>query len=190
MFVILLLEPYGFVYITTNLINGKKYIGQKKYINGWKEYLGSGVHLKNAIKKYGKENFSKDIIQIGYSKEELNELEVKLIKKYNSVESDEYYNISEGGLSGNVYAGKSKEEMKKISETKRNKSHFLGLNGDKHPRSKSVFCETTNEVFGSILEAQRKYGIANESICACCRNQRKSAGKHPITKEKLIWVYY
>ena len=46
---------YGFIYITTNHINGKKYIGQRKYDKQgkWKEYLGSGVVLSKAIKKYG-----------------------------------------------------------------------------------------------------------------------------------------
>lgn len=39
---------YGFIYITTNLINGKKYIGQKKGYND--TYLGSGKILKLAIK--------------------------------------------------------------------------------------------------------------------------------------------
>lgn len=43
---------YGFIYITTNLINGKKYIGQKKGYND--TYLGSGKILKLAIKKYGR----------------------------------------------------------------------------------------------------------------------------------------
>lgn len=43
---------YGFIYITTNHINEKQYIGQKKYgVNGWETYLGSGIALNNAIKK-------------------------------------------------------------------------------------------------------------------------------------------
>ena len=66
---------YGFVYITTNHVNGKQYIGQRKYDKQgkWKEYLGSGVVLSKAIKKYGLENFSKEIIENCETKEELNE---------------------------------------------------------------------------------------------------------------------
>ncbi len=67
---------YGFIYITTNLINGKKYIGQKKFETGnhkyrWKNYLGSGVLFTKAIRKYGKGKFSREIISKAYSKEEL-----------------------------------------------------------------------------------------------------------------------
>ena len=45
------------IYKTTNLINGKIYIGMSK--NKKENYLGSGIYLKYAIDKYGKENFKK-----------------------------------------------------------------------------------------------------------------------------------
>ena len=49
-----------YIYRTTNLINGKTYIGQHKRRPG--RYFGSGLLLKNAIKKYGKENFKVEIL--------------------------------------------------------------------------------------------------------------------------------
>ena len=51
-----------YIYKTTNLINGKIYIGQsiRKFS---KSYLGSGVKILNAIKKYGKENFKVEILE-------------------------------------------------------------------------------------------------------------------------------
>ena len=44
---------YGYVYLTTNLVNGKMYVGKKanKYFRPM--YLGSGTVLAKAIKKYG-----------------------------------------------------------------------------------------------------------------------------------------
>ena len=45
------------VYCLENKINGKKYIGKKKYMKGWETYLGSGILLKEAIKKYGEKNY-------------------------------------------------------------------------------------------------------------------------------------
>jgi hypothetical protein len=66
----------AFVYITTNLINGKKYLGKH---NGKHEgYLGSGTILKTAIKKYGKENFKREIIKECSSDKEAYELEKEL----------------------------------------------------------------------------------------------------------------
>lgn len=52
---------------------------------------------------------------------------------------------------------------------------------------KKVICITTNEIFNSISEAKRAYGINN--ISACLRHKIKSAGKHPVTGEKLEWEY-
>lgn len=39
-------EPYGFIYITTNMIDGMRYIGQRKFYGNWLSYLGSGNFLK------------------------------------------------------------------------------------------------------------------------------------------------
>lgn len=69
---------YGFIYETTNNINGMKYIGQKIYDKhgNWKIYLGSGIYLKRAILKYGKENFSRKILEECDSKEDLDNREI------------------------------------------------------------------------------------------------------------------
>ena len=110
-------DVYGFVYITTNHINGKKYIGQKRYdkANKWKSYLGSGICLKRAINKYGSENFSKEIIENCKTKEYLDEREKYWIEYYNAVKSDEFYNIASGGDGGDTRAGYSEEQFR-ISE--------------------------------------------------------------------------
>lgn len=129
-------DVYGFIYITTNLINGKRYIGQKKFEEGinfykWKSYLGSGVLLSKAIEKYGKENFIKDIVALAYSEEELNKMENEWINSYNAIYDDNYYNIAEGGRK-NPFAGKSDEEMVVIRE-KAGKSISKINSGENHP---------------------------------------------------------
>jgi len=105
-------NPYGFVYITTNMIDGMRYIGRCKFNRqrNWKYYMGSGVRLLRAIKKYGEENFARQIVQIAYSEEELDFLEIEFIKNHNAVYSDDYYNIGAGGKTS-PFAGKTKEEM-------------------------------------------------------------------------------
>jgi len=117
------LKPYGFIYVTTNTINNVKYIGQKtfdNYGNGrWKIYLGSGTYFKNALKKYGKENFTRETIATANSKEELNQLEIKFIKEYNAVKSKNYYNASFGGdvVMKNIHHSKETRDKMKKSHT-------------------------------------------------------------------------
>lgn len=90
-------EPYGFVYITTNMVNGKKYVGQRMFSDGWQAYLGSGIVFKHALKEYGKENFVRKIIHVCYSEEELNDTEYHISVFLDVVESDDYYNLVYGG---------------------------------------------------------------------------------------------
>lgn len=121
--------PYGFIYITTNNINGRKYIGQKKYdSNGrWKNYLGSGEALKLAIKKYGKENFTREILHTAYSAEELNNLEIEYIEKHNACSDDNFYNLVEGG--GTVTGLKfSDDRIRKIRELNSGVNNYFMVN--------------------------------------------------------------
>ncbi len=55
---------------------------------------------------------------------------------------------------------------------------------------KKVICLTTGEIFGYIRDASEKYKINSSNISTTCGGKAKSAGKHPITGEKLIWMYY
>jgi len=53
-----------------------------------------------------------------------------------------------------------------------------------------IICLTTNIVFNSHTEAGLEYNIGKYFITSCCKGKEKSAGKHPITKEPLKWMYY
>lgn len=88
---------YGYIYITTNLINGKKYIGQHKSKVFDTFYLGSGKILKQAIKLYGRENFKCELLEWCKTLSILNKKEIYYIKKYHADESPEFYNICTGG---------------------------------------------------------------------------------------------
>jgi hypothetical protein len=87
-----------YIYKTTNKITGQYYIG--KHVGNNPGYLGSGVYLKAAIKKYGKENFEKVILQECASKKELDLAEKKWIAEYGAVQDFQSYNLAEGGEGG------------------------------------------------------------------------------------------
>ena len=91
-----------FIYLTTNLVNNKKYIG-KHYGEIDDDYIGSGTLLKKAIDKYGKENFNRIILHISKDGQDNNFWEKHYIREYNAVKSDEFYNISEGGDGGDIF---------------------------------------------------------------------------------------
>lgn len=88
-----------YIYIVENLINHKKYIGQH-YGELTDSYMGSGTTILKALEKYGKENFSKQILTICESREEADKKEKEYIQKYNCVEDKKYYNLQEGGTGG------------------------------------------------------------------------------------------
>ena len=104
---------YGYIYKTTNTLNDKIYIGQKKgRFEKW--YMGSGVHIQRSLKKNGKDKFKLEIITYADSQEQLDELEKKFILEYrNQLSKDKLYNISNGGQG--VSRPPSEETKKKMS---------------------------------------------------------------------------
>jgi group I intron endonuclease len=102
------------IYETINKINGKRYIGKDKHNDP--RYLGSGKLLNKAIKKYGRENFIKTILEHCESDEHMSERERHWIKITNAQTSDLYYNIGEGGDGGDNITNNPKRDefMKKM----------------------------------------------------------------------------
>jgi hypothetical protein len=87
----------AWLYITTNLINGKKYIGQTTSTR--KNYIGSGKVMLAAIKKYGRKNFVRENVYEG-DWELIDLMEYELIEKYDAVNSNLFYNQKPGGHKG------------------------------------------------------------------------------------------
>jgi hypothetical protein len=87
------------IYQITNLVNNKVYIGKHQTKNLDDGYLGSGKLIRQAIAKYGSENFVKQILFCFNSEEEMNAKEAKLVSKEFCFQEDTY-NICPGGKGG------------------------------------------------------------------------------------------
>jgi group I intron endonuclease len=111
------------VYLITNLINNKKYIGMDTKNNP--NYLGSGSLIMKAVKKYGRENFKKEILEICFTINELEKRETYWIKYFDALNDENFYNLADVRKRGkNPFENKTTEELKiifnKIKSKERN----------------------------------------------------------------------
>lgn len=118
------LVSFYYIYVITNLINGKTYTGQKKCIKQNPEtdgYLGSGRIIRNSILKHGEENFKKEIKFSGFvTQDDINELERYYITLGKMCGKNEY-NIAKGGYGGDTYSWQSDEKKKYIKQKRKEK---------------------------------------------------------------------
>ena len=127
-------ECVGFVYLITNNLSGRKYIGKKlakfakttvktvtqkngikkkkrirtKVDSDWREYWGSSVELTADISKLGTKNFSRQILYYCSSKASCSYIEAREQFDRKVLESDDYYN---GQISVRVHGGHIKHKL-------------------------------------------------------------------------------
>lgn len=114
------LENKHIIYKTTNLVNGKIYVGQHKP-NKYRTYLGSGRVFLKAIKKYGKNNFIREILEY-CNKEIVDEREIYWIDKLNATNKEIGYNVLKGGNTVKWTPEMRENANKSISEKLKGKS--------------------------------------------------------------------
>ena len=189
------------IYKTTNLVNGKQYIGRDSHNNP--NYLGSGPLLKKAVKKYGKQNFKKEILEVCLSHEELIEREEYWLNYYDVGNNPTFYNLQNSGkgviLMGNrnPFYGKthSDETKRKISESRQ---------GEKNPNYGKKYSDELKQKIsegnkGKIfsVESRRKMSesakgkiISDETRKRMSKSQRKrdnSGEKNPMFGKQGFW---
>lgn len=191
-------DPYGFIYITTNIVNGMRYLGQKKFDRIWKTYLGSGSIIRKAIKKYGKENFRRDIICLCYSPEELNKVEYDLSVFLNVVEDPDWYNMVYGG--GSTTGWHHSEELKKAQSERAKKQwedeeyrrkhieYGKTLVGERNPNYRNhKLAGENNPNYGKKAseETRRKISEANSNPSEETRKKMSDSAKARMTPEAI-----
>lgn len=172
----------GYIYMTTCLVNGKKYIGKQR-IHRRKErrYLGSGKLLCRAIKKYGIKNFSKEILVEGqFTNSQLEQLEAHYIQFHGAHLNSEYYNILPGGAIYNSY----KKPYKYLNIYHYNKDGVvLGI-------------------YQNTSHAIEELGISEDTILRCLRlgtysrkhdsyftTSRSDVRKRKGSRKKRVYIY-
>ena len=102
------------IYKITNNLNGKIYIGKHITENIDDGYMGSGTVIKKAIRKYGVENFTKEILFDVYGEDLMNFLEEAIVDEA-FVAREDTYNLKTGGDGGSH----GEEVRRRISETEK-----------------------------------------------------------------------
>lgn len=161
-----MIYKYHFVYITTNIINNKKYIGVHNTNDINDGYIGSGKILQKAVEKYGKENFVREIIKFFDTKEEAFDFESFLVNEQ-IVNDEQYYNLVHGGKGGDFGEKVNKKIGRKVSNSWKNKSE----------EQKQEKIAKWKESFYSKSEYERQIRIEKQKI---------SLGKYYDTVDKSV----
>ena len=196
------------VYMHVNKTNGKVYVGLTgvEPEERWRDGKGyhNGTYFRNAIDKYGFDNFEHNIIKDGLTKDEESYWEKYYISLYNSTDRQYGYNMSSGGEHGGH--PQTEETRKKISEN----GHRQGMKGKKHSdetkrkmsesrtgrefsdESKDklrksalknigrlFLCVELNQIFDNLNEAHNATTCPKGAIVLCCQGRQvQSKGYH------------
>jgi hypothetical protein len=114
---------YYTIYQTTNLINNKIYVGLHATDNINDSYLGSGIFLKKAIKKYGYTNFKKEILYVFDNKTDMIKKEKEIVNE-SFITRKDTYNMSKGGYGlSTLSESKRLETIAKIRKSNLERDH-------------------------------------------------------------------
>jgi group I intron endonuclease len=172
------------LYETTNLVNGKIYVGVHKLANTSKsrKYLGSGIALQLAIEKYGRENFTRVTLSEFSCAKDAYAAEAKLVTQ-EFCNREDVYNIKLGGYGGTPHTedvlakiragniGKicSEEAKSKISASNKGNKYRLGTRHSEEAKVKLRILKTgkaLSEEHKANIKATRHTGAKNSKSVA------------------------
>lgn len=177
-----------YVYQITNKLNNMIYVGVHKTDDPDDSYMGSGIHIKRAIAKYGVKNFQKDILFEYENENEAYAKEAEIVNE-DFLKRSDTYNITLGGVGGFYHIDLSgdKNPMKdpsvaaKVAEgikQKRNSNkefydNVSKSNIEKYNSNKTIDKSHSDETKAKIAKGLKEY---------YSKNPQKHAGK-PLSQE-------
>jgi len=195
------------VYKTTNLVNGKYYIGKHETNDIDDDYLGSGLLLRRAINHYGSEYFKKEILHLCKTRSDMEDKERELVNE-GLINDNMTYNIALGGQGGNlgslvnkkiglamsaINSGKSKSiKHKKLigsgnKDKVRSDDFKNNLSVQTKERMKLLTKEERKNIFGHSGDANGFYGKKHtlESIHKMKQNRKCTKGENNPNAKKI-----
>lgn len=190
---------FSCVYMWTNLVNGKKYVGQTqcfgqrmaRYRCGYRK-----TNIEKAIHEYGTENFDIVVLERDVPLDMLNEREQYWIDYYQSYDEKYGYNVQRYARSNRGYKH-TQEWRDKFSATLKDKwatdeeyrkfwsdkmsgenNYFYGkkLCGDKNGHATKVRCVELDKVYTTVKEASEKTGTSRQNISHALNGRQETAG--------------
>ena len=141
-------KKYHYIYKTTNLKNGKYYIGMHSTNNLEDGYMGSGKRLRRSLIKYGKENFKSEILEFLPERKTLVEREKEIVNE-ELLKDTLSMNLKQGGEGGTI----NDEHRKnlKIGASKYQKNKWL-IDSDYRDKIKKLLLDNIvkNHLLGKI----------------------------------------
>ena len=177
------------IYETINKINGKRYIGKDKHNDP--NYLGSGKILNKAIKKYGKENFIKTILEYCDSEKHMAEREQHWIEITDAQRSDIYYNIGEGGYGGdNITHNPNRDQfIQRVKDNRKTHPIWIPTEENKQNMSTAAQGRYTIEWFQTKYgnaEGERRYKERNLRLSTRYLDERTERWLNELTPDSLL----
>lgn len=190
------------VYLLTNKVNNKKYVGMTSFEDPndrWKNGKGykKGQYIRNSIDKHGWDGFEHEVVYSGLTKDDAESKEIDLIAELNLTNRELGYNISHGGSTPMKGRKHTKEARRKLSEagkgkkwTESQREYMSNLwKGCISPKRIAVICINDGVIYDSITQASEETNAHDSGIGQCCMYKSVSSGTCNVTGEPLIWRY-